>query len=123
MSSRLTNLESTIRQIEATVNGIRQDQLDHCVVKQVVLRDLNSQSYQLRAPIEVVIEEYDEEVVASWPEIETFASGNTVGEALADLKNQIVDLYEDLVHSDPESLGKLPLAWKRILSRLIHVNK
>ena len=71
----------------------------------------------------IVIEEYPDETVARWPEVEAFGSGATEAEAIAILKQDIVSLFEDLVAFSDDELGKLPRGWKRILLRIIETNE
>lgn len=85
------------------------------------IRDLGDPEYQLIEPIFVLIEEYpnDDRLIASFPEIEVFGEGVTITEAIYNLKFSILDLYDELVNSDPEELGELPEAWLRILNSMI----
>lgn len=95
--------------------------LERPVKSNTQIRDLGDENYNLAEPILITIEEYlDEDVViASWPEIEAFAEGATETEAIGNLKLEILDLYEELIGSDPSELGAKPTAWLRILSQLI----
>jgi hypothetical protein len=78
--------------------------------------DLGDDRVLLRTPLVVVVEEGEDEAVASWPEIEAFGSGCTTAEALNELKDEIVSVYHDLVAAPDAELGRLPLRWKRALS-------
>jgi len=84
------------------------------------IRDLGDEDYILRDPILIVIEEYpDETVIAEFPEIEALGEGTTAREAMQDLKHAILDLYDHLSEAAPDTLGKLPAMWLRILEQLI----
>jgi len=85
------------------------------------LFDLGEAEYNLSTPLLITIEEYfDEEVViAHFPELEVFGEGKTEPEAISNLKNEILDLYDDLMGADPDELGRTPLIWLRILSQII----
>lgn len=89
------------------------------VVRNAMLCDLAREGYSLRWPITVVVEEYEEETVARLPEVQAFASAATEGEALALLKEDIVQLYDDLTSTPEEQLGKLPRQWRAVLAHLI----
>ena len=89
------------------------------VVKPVALVDLGAGTLILRQPIQIVIEEYEDEVTASWPETEAFGSGDTESEAILALKRDIASLYDDLMSTSDSELGTLALGWKRTLGRLI----
>jgi hypothetical protein len=91
-------------------------------VSTTTIRDLGNDAYSLKEPIGVVVETYEEEVVARWPELEAWASASTESEALAGLKQRICDDYQDLHKADAATLGRLPRAWQRILNTLIELN-
>ncbi len=93
------------------------------IVRNTNLWELNSEKYRLAHPINVVIEEYPDEIAARWPEVEAFGSGTTEAEAIAILKQDIVSLFEGLIASSDDELGKLPQGWKRILLRFIDTNE
>jgi hypothetical protein len=84
--------------------------------------DLGEQQYILLEPLLVLIEEYPDEgnVIARLPELETFGEGSTISEALLGLKNAMLDLYDELINEESQSLGNLPQTWLRILQRIIH---
>ena len=92
------------------------------VIRNIILRDLNSSKYSLKENIEISIEEYPDETIAQWPEIEVFGHGVKHPEAVLDLKNEIIDLYEDLSSTKKKELGKLPEMWLRILKKIIKKN-
>lgn len=71
------------------------------------LYDLGDPNYKLSAPIIIVVEEYPEEdsFIARFPPVDVFGEGETDYEALEDLKNTILDLFEELSDSDPNELG------------------
>jgi hypothetical protein len=84
------------------------------------IRDLGEEGYLLRESIQIVIEEYsDESVIARFPEIDVFGEGQNESEAISNLKLAILDIYDELVISDPNSLGRIPQMWLRILNQLI----
>ncbi len=93
------------------------------VIRNAILRDLNSSKYSLKENIEILIEEYPDEIIAQWPEVEVFSHGVTQPEAILDLKNEIIDLYEDLSNTKKKELGKLPKMWVRILIKVIKKNE
>jgi len=104
------------------VEALEERLAEQGVVRSAMLCDLGHEEYSLRWPIAVVIEEYDEETVARLPEVEAFASAATEAEALALLKEDMIDLYEDLTSTPEDQLGTLPRQWRAVLSRLIEKN-
>jgi hypothetical protein len=74
--------------------------------------------YRLRFPLTVMIEDYRDEFVCSWPEVETWGSGSTEAESINAFKDELVRLCDDLLGTPLEQLGKNPRRW---LSALLSV--
>lgn len=122
MESLERTIASAIGQVvalSARLQALEERLASQGVTRQAMVCDLGHEDYALKCPISVVVEEYDEETVARFPEVEAFASAATEGEALSLLKQEIVELYEDLLATDEDELGKLPRQWRRVLSHLI----
>ncbi|TKJ29696.1 MAG: hypothetical protein CEE40_07605 [Chloroflexi bacterium B3_Chlor] len=113
------NLEERLHRLEESVVVLSEALLTRPVVSSTMIVDLNSKQYSLRHPIPIVVEEWTKEAIATLPETETYGSGLTPAEAINDLKEQIILLYEDLETTDPEALGRLPRAWRRILRHYV----
>ncbi len=77
------------------------------LVSSMLLSDLNNKRFSVRSPISIILEEYDEEGLARWPEVNAYGLGPTLHEAILDLKQNIVNLFLDLLDRDQESLGEL----------------
>jgi len=118
----LLDLRRTVDGLRARVNRIEHELEDRPVTYLSVVTDLGDKRYTLLADVTIVLEEYKDEVVARWPDVEVYASGTTESEAVAGIKRQIVELYEELRTMKPGTLGRLPLSWKRILRRAIRCN-
>jgi hypothetical protein len=94
----------------------------------IEIYDLANEEYSLKSPVQIVIERYDaDEFIARFPELDIFGPGETEPEAVLNLKNEIVDLYDELIALDEKELGRVPRMWLRILKKLIltnnHLNK
>ena len=78
----------------------------------------------LKRPLFFLIEEYegDDEVVARIPELQAAGFGSTEIQAINELKTLLGELYQDLIETPDEKLGKLPFQWKRILQEVIGIN-
>lgn len=74
---------------------------------------------RLRAPLVVKVEEHKDEVIATYGEVELFASGTTEAEALNNLKEEIRALYLELNETTDDELGELPSRWKRALTCIV----
>lgn len=85
-----------------------------------LLTDLGEAGYRLREALPVVLREDDAgSVTARAVALEVFGEGATEDEALAQLRQAILDLYDELAGCDPATLGDLPRGWRRELGRLI----
>lgn len=82
--------------------------------------DLGAPGLGLRTPLIVTMEDFGDEVVASYPEIEAFGSGPTEADAINSLKDAIAGLYTELAAAPDQELGKLPKRWKRALLSVAH---
>jgi hypothetical protein len=68
--------------------------------------------------------EYDGgEWLAVLPELEIYGDGLTEGEAIEDLKSELLDLYEDLNSIPAQKLGLGLLAKKRIVNKIVRKTK
>lgn len=78
----------------------------------------------LNRPMFFLIEEYegDDEVVARIPELQANGFGQTEIQAINELKTFVGELYQDLMETPDEKLGKLPLQWKRILQEVVGID-
>ena len=90
--------------------------LERCKI--VPLNTLKHPRYTLRKPLYITIETEDSLVIASLEDIEAFAYADTEYEAINQLCEEIVNLYEDL-KEDREKLGVLPKKWLAFLEEVI----
>jgi hypothetical protein len=119
------DLESQIESLKSELVSCTKRIADLCAnleerptVIEAELTDIGEDFETLR-PIRIVIEELDDEVTASFPEVELFAVGGTRSEAILNLKAALIELYADLVETPNNKLGKLPLSWLRILKKVM----
>jgi hypothetical protein len=113
------NLEDRLQRLEGSVTQLSEALLSKPVVFSTKIVDLNSTDCSVQEPIPVVIEEYADESVATFAEVEAHGFGVTPAEAINDLKEQITELYDDLSTADADELGKLPTAWWRVLRHYV----
>ena len=118
---RMESLSNEMEALQQRLAEVEQAFAAQPRCRQAVLYDLGGERYQLRQPLGVQLEEYDEEAVARIPELDVFASADTDSEALGLLKREVVTLYEELAATPVERLGERPLAWLRLLERVIQV--
>ena len=81
--------------------------------------DLGTDDATLTLPLQVTIEDYEDEVIASWPEVGADGDGASEGEAILALKQDLTSLAVDLLTSPNDELGPLPLAQKRALEKAV----
>ena len=120
--STLFDLRRTVSGLQTRLDRIEHELEDRPKTYALVISDLGDERYTLLSNVSVVLEEYKDEVVARWPDVGVYASGTTESEAVAGVKRQIVELFEELRTMKPGTLGRIPLSWKRILRRAIKVN-
>lgn len=111
LREKVSHLEKQL----AEINEVLQD-----VVKtyNATIYELGTSEYELTMPIQIVLEEYQDETVARIPELNLYASADTDTEAITELKHEVIKLYEHLVSSD-RILGPLPKSWLETLRKLI----
>ncbi len=84
----------------------------------IPLNSLKHPKYHLRVPVHITLEFEEDKVVASFDDIEAFSYAETNSEAINQLCEEIVQLYEDL-QEDEENLGPLPQKWLHYLKEII----
>jgi hypothetical protein len=89
--------------------------------KIIPLNSLRDNRYRLKYPIYISLEYEDEQVIASFDDIEAFAYADNEFEAVDMLCKEIILLYEEL-SEDKENLGPLPREWFSILENFIQCN-
>ena len=98
---------------------LEQQLAEQPIVKSVWIHDLGVPALILRGPLNVSLEIYADEVVATWSEVGAFAAGTSEAEALLGLKEEIVTLAGELLSFDDAELGKLLLSQKRALAAAV----
>jgi len=82
------------------------------------INSLRHPKYHLKTPVYITIEFAENEVIASLDDIEAFAHADTEFEAIDQLCEEIIQIYEDLV-SDRDTLGVLPQKWLQYLEAIL----
>ncbi|MBV7332083.1 hypothetical protein KFU94_28410 [Chloroflexi bacterium TSY] len=86
----------------------------------IPIYDLDSSEVSLKhTPLFITIEEYLDEYIARFVDTETYGSGGTEADAIADMKEQLLELYEDLHNSSDDTLAGPAIKWKRLLESLL----
>ena len=116
--------ESTILHTSITLDEVlaKVKELESkCSARPSAIYDLD-EHHRLKQPILIVLEEMDDSVLASWPELHLYAEGENPNSAIATLKREIIALYDDLNSSEADQLGEMPLRWRATLSHVILEN-
>jgi len=85
----------------------------------VPISTLTPEPFEIVGPINAVIQENDGSFIASFPEANLGASGETKAEALDGLKDRIVTTFERLEAKPDGTLGPGPQRQKCVLTSLI----
>lgn len=84
----------------------------------IPINSLKHPKYLLKVPVYINLEYIEEQVIASFDDIEAFAYAETEFEAINQLIEEIVNIYEDL-QKDQGNLGPLPDQWWQYLKEII----
>lgn len=115
LQSDFTNIKKDVCKLVEEIKQLQEKPTFYTIK----LYDLGNKKYNLKGPIDVVIEAYEDEFIAKFSELEIFGAANTESEAILELKKEIIDLYDELFTSAEKDLGPLPQMWRRILLKLI----
>ena len=115
------NWAGLLQAVTAGVSALQQTLTQRPSIYPLTLYDLGSPEYDLVQPLSIVVEEYGqgEGAIARCPELDAFGEGATPTDAIHELKNVVLDLYDELTTTDPATLGEPPLAWLRILRKVV----
>jgi len=107
-----------LKQCKEGISMILNELREKPITKQTELFELDK-TLEVIKPIPVVIEEYNDEVIATFPEIETFGVGSGEAEAIRNLKQEIRKIFFELENISDDKLGKVPISWKRVLLKVV----
>jgi len=132
INERLSAIEEDLRELREMIQENLRNKDDSLKLREVPLgqamapsiistqiRDLPSEKYELKAPVDVILEIYTDEVLALLPELTLCGEGKNELEAINDLKADIIDLLEDLEDMPQADLGTKPKLWKRSLELMV----
>ena len=88
------------------------------IIKNIKILSLDDDRLKIIRDIPVLLEIYEDEVIAKFVDVEVSGFGETEYEALDNLKRNIVSIYYEL-KEDKDSLGPLPQKWLEILKNII----
>lgn len=85
----------------------------------VAVRSIESEPYELRRTLYVVVQPAEESFVATFAEANINASGETVPDSVSNLKDMMILLYERLLKESKSKLGKEPTRQLAVLQELL----
>jgi len=114
----LEKLRQEVAELKTQVKDLTEGMEKTTKIYSASIHELGDEQYQLIVPLQIVVEEYEEETVARIPELNLYASADTDSEAINELKQEIIGLFEELSCSK-RKLGPLPASWLITLRKLI----
>lgn len=112
-TERISKLEKEFRKLKK-----EQSQSKSPVLKEVKIINLGDERIRLKREIPILLEVYNDEVVATFVDAEVTGFGETEAEALDHIKENIVSLYFELIE-DENNLGPLPKRWLLVMRDII----
>lgn len=119
LSTQFTGLSQKLRELTNNVSELEETVTERPIVRLAFLSNLSSGRYKVSSPFPVVLEEYDDQTLARWPEVEATGAGASELEAIAMLKQDIVALYEDLRSTPRSELGGAAATALSVLNSVI----
>lgn len=117
----ILNLKDELNELRNQLSQITETLENTSKIYNATIYDLGDNRYKLTSPLQIVLEEDQEETVARIPELNLFATADTDAEAIIQLKLELINLYDELSTSDI-TLGPLPKSWLATLKNLITKN-
>lgn len=114
----LADLKEKVSDLQRQIGELTEAVQETAKTYNATIYELGNSEYDLTIPLQIVLDEDQEETVARIPELNLYASADTDSEAINELKQEVINLYEDLESSD-RKLGPLPQSWLQTLRKLI----
>lgn len=118
LSLKVESVASELKQCKKGISTVLNELRGRPITKQTELFEID-ETLELIRPIPVVIEEYVDEVIATFPEIEAVGAGLCESEAIINLKKEIRKIFFELEGVNDNKLGRLPQGWKRVLLKVV----
>ena len=93
--------------------------LEQAMPTVVPIETLAPERYEVLKPFHVVVRPHEDEYIASFVEANINASGDTIEEAVRNVKDVILATFEDLLEHGESQLGPGPLRQVRVLQAFI----
>ena len=85
----------------------------------ITIKSLDDDRYNLKKPVKMSVVWDESLFIGEIKEIGVYVYGDTKQELIKQAKEDIMELYEDLIGFPDELLGEHPLKWKIFLMEII----
>ncbi len=115
IEKRLAGVDEAVADLSKAVAELRQALSQRPITSYTAIVDFNSDRYSARHPIPVAIEKRGKATIATFAELGVQGNGSTPMEAINDLKERVISLYEALEDEDPAEPSTLSSVGRRVL--------
>ena len=122
LEKQVTDMAAEIEILKDKVQQLLTELEERPLVSSILIYDLGIDGLSVKLPISIVLEETDNEALATWPETRAYGLGGTLAEAIIDLKANIADLYTDMISWNQDNLGAIAIYTLRVLKSHIQAN-
>ncbi len=119
LTDEVAQLSFSMTQMASQLSGLTETIQERPVVSPSFLSDLAAEHLEVSRLIPIILEQYQNEAVARWPEVEATGIGASELEAIESLRADIVELYDDLSSTDPEQLSRQTANVLSLLSSVV----
>lgn len=88
----------------------------------LTIRSLGDSVLRLRKPLTLSVRNVDSEVVVELPQVELYAMADDVSDAVAELQDEVIDLYQEIRRRGSNELSPRALRWKLFLDQYVTSN-
>jgi len=112
--ARITSLEKEVRYLKKEISALQNDSF--CVIP---INTFAPEPYLLKKELSLLLRNEGGEYIASFIDANLSFGGSSIPEAVENLKNYLLDVYDDLKNTKNAELGSDLLKQKKILSAYI----
>jgi hypothetical protein len=120
-STALTNtigfeMNNVINPFLFLTNEIQVDEQD---MEIAYITDLGSDKFRLLKPFSLLITKENGEYKTEYSPLELYAFGDSKEDVIDEMKDDLLDLCENIFSQNEDNLGRFPKIWKRIIKSII----
>jgi len=118
-SSRLSQVQALQLHTRLRRLELRVEELENTKYMVVPVQSLEPEPYELIKPLRFTVRSVEEAYVASFDDATLSATGDSVAEAVENLKDIMLTTYDILIGSPHDSLGVVPTGQLAVLSEFL----